>query len=279
MFNIWKKNEWTSKTSRWNFHQHSVFKPIETRCSKDMLTAFSLWTKMKSEYDPIEVAGRATKLYSCEEIDFCRRQKGAATQIHTDVNLLPEAATPCIFHVIQPRQILWRESELPWELHQRPQHLLLSISDHFHFPSQHSLTNLKMDTLVTQYSQPMFEKEQYSQDDQMDLYQAAPSLSLRFAMPPIAQVCIDLSCGPYYTALPAISFYFELLLIHSPFTALSVAPRSNRRQCQPWLPYQDRTRYYNISIQISRRYHSSDRFEGYGRQLDCQSNSQEGHWD
>jgi hypothetical protein len=35
----------------------------------------------------------------------------------------------------------------------------------------------------------MFEKENYSQDDQMELYQPAPSLSLKFAMPPIAQVC------------------------------------------------------------------------------------------
>jgi 20S proteasome subunit beta 5 len=45
-----------------------------------------------------------------------------------------------------------------------------------------------MDTLVAQYSKPMFEKENYSQDDQMELYQPAPSLSLKFAMPPVAQV-------------------------------------------------------------------------------------------
>ena len=45
-----------------------------------------------------------------------------------------------------------------------------------------------MDTLVAQYSKPMFEKENYNQDDQVDLYNPAPSLSLRFAMPPIAQV-------------------------------------------------------------------------------------------
>jgi hypothetical protein len=48
----------------------------------------------------------------------------------------------------------------------------------------------KMDTLVAQYSKPMFEKEDYSQDDQMELYQSAPSLSLKFAMPPVAQVCL-----------------------------------------------------------------------------------------
>lgn len=45
-----------------------------------------------------------------------------------------------------------------------------------------------MDTLVAQYSKPMFEKENYNEEDQMELYQGAPSLSLRFAMPPVAQV-------------------------------------------------------------------------------------------
>jgi hypothetical protein len=49
-----------------------------------------------------------------------------------------------------------------------------------------------MDTLVAQYSRPMFEKENYSEEEQMDLYQGAPSLSLRFAMPPIAQVRVSL---------------------------------------------------------------------------------------
>jgi 20S proteasome subunit beta 5 len=48
-----------------------------------------------------------------------------------------------------------------------------------------------MDTLVAQYSKPMFEKENYDQDDQMELYQGAPSLSLRFAMPPVAQVSLQ----------------------------------------------------------------------------------------
>lgn len=47
-----------------------------------------------------------------------------------------------------------------------------------------------MDTLVAQYSKPMFEKESYSEEDQLQHYQATPSLSLRFAMPPVAQVRI-----------------------------------------------------------------------------------------
>lgn len=45
-----------------------------------------------------------------------------------------------------------------------------------------------MDTLVAQYSKPMFEHE-YNQEDQLELYeQSQPSLSLRFAMPPVAHV-------------------------------------------------------------------------------------------
>ncbi|MAD86360.1 MAG: hypothetical protein CL912_25665 [Deltaproteobacteria bacterium] len=58
-----------------------------------------------------------------------------------------------------------------------------------------------MDTLVAQYSRPMFEKENYAEEDQMELYQPTPSLSLKFAMPPIAQVglpssFLDLSRAP-----------------------------------------------------------------------------------
>jgi len=48
-----------------------------------------------------------------------------------------------------------------------------------------------MDILVAQYRKPMFEKENYSQDGQLELYQPLPSLSLKFAMPPVAQVCIE----------------------------------------------------------------------------------------
>jgi hypothetical protein len=48
----------------------------------------------------------------------------------------------------------------------------------------------KMDTLVAQYSRPMLEKENFSDDDQMKLYQADPILTLRFAMPPVAQVSV-----------------------------------------------------------------------------------------
>jgi 20S proteasome subunit beta 5 len=45
-----------------------------------------------------------------------------------------------------------------------------------------------MDTLVSQYSRPAFSNEGYSQDEQQELSQVAPSLSLKFALPPVAQV-------------------------------------------------------------------------------------------
>ncbi|KAK6594417.1 proteasome component pre2 [Botrytis cinerea] len=42
-----------------------------------------------------------------------------------------------------------------------------------------------MDSLVSQYSTPAYEQEA-PQEDQMELYQPAPGLSLKFAMPPVA---------------------------------------------------------------------------------------------
>ena len=45
-----------------------------------------------------------------------------------------------------------------------------------------------MDTLVAQYSRPAFEDEGYSQADQHQLAQVTPSLSLNFALPPLANV-------------------------------------------------------------------------------------------
>ncbi|KAI9775147.1 MAG: Proteasome subunit beta type-5 [Geoglossum umbratile] len=44
-----------------------------------------------------------------------------------------------------------------------------------------------MDTLVAQYSRPLFENEGPSQEEQFELVQALPPLSLKFALPPIAQ--------------------------------------------------------------------------------------------
>lgn len=45
-----------------------------------------------------------------------------------------------------------------------------------------------MDLLVAQYSRPAFQDEGYSAQEQQELSETVPPLSLRFAMPPIAKV-------------------------------------------------------------------------------------------
>ena len=45
-----------------------------------------------------------------------------------------------------------------------------------------------MDTLVARYSRPAFEDEGYSSSEQHELSQPTPSLSLNFALPPLANV-------------------------------------------------------------------------------------------
>ena len=47
---------------------------------------------------------------------------------------------------------------------------------------------VRMDSIVAQYSRPLYEDEGYSSEEQMELTQATPNISLKFAMPPIAQV-------------------------------------------------------------------------------------------
>jgi len=47
-----------------------------------------------------------------------------------------------------------------------------------------------MDTLVAKHSRPDFEQDVYEEYDQaQDLSFGTPGLSLKFAMPPIADVC------------------------------------------------------------------------------------------
>ena len=48
-----------------------------------------------------------------------------------------------------------------------------------------------MDTLVAQYSGSRFEDEGYSSDEQLELYQPTPSLSLKFAIPPLSNVSYE----------------------------------------------------------------------------------------
>jgi 20S proteasome subunit beta 5 len=46
-----------------------------------------------------------------------------------------------------------------------------------------------MDTLVARYSRPAYQQnEAFSEQEQQDLADGVPSLSLKFAMPPVAHV-------------------------------------------------------------------------------------------
>ena len=45
-----------------------------------------------------------------------------------------------------------------------------------------------MDTLVSQYAGSRFEDEGYASDEQYELSQPTPSLSLKFALPPLSSV-------------------------------------------------------------------------------------------
>jgi len=49
-----------------------------------------------------------------------------------------------------------------------------------------------MDTLVARYSRPAYhDNEVFTEQDEQDLCDAAPSLSLKFAMPPVAHVSLQ----------------------------------------------------------------------------------------
>lgn len=45
-----------------------------------------------------------------------------------------------------------------------------------------------MDKLVAQYSRPSHQNEFYSEQEQQDLTESLPPLSLKFALPPVANV-------------------------------------------------------------------------------------------
>ena len=135
-----------------------------------------------------------------------------------------------------------------------------------------------MDALVAQYSRPAFENEGYSLEEQQELSEATPPLSLKFALPPIASVS--------YTQIRSVN---QETACSSPVTrrdkantvlsAFCLPSSNNRRSCQPKLPYQTCTRYHNPSIPLPRRHHSRHGFKSHGRKLDRESNSQESHRD
>lgn len=78
-----------------------------------------------------------------------------------------------------------------------------------------------MDLLVAQHSRPAFEDEGYSEQDQRDLSQITPSLSLKFAMPPIANVSFICSHSHGFDRS-------EFRMAHNDMVAISISPRRNR---------------------------------------------------
>lgn len=51
-----------------------------------------------------------------------------------------------------------------------------------------------MDSLVAQYSRPVDAEEGPSEQDQLELYSGTPELSLKFALPPVAQARLHMIC-------------------------------------------------------------------------------------
>lgn len=47
---------------------------------------------------------------------------------------------------------------------------------------------MTMDSLVAQYSRPIDAEEGQTEEQQLELYSGAPEMSLKFALPPVAQV-------------------------------------------------------------------------------------------
>ena len=45
-----------------------------------------------------------------------------------------------------------------------------------------------MDSIVAQYSRPMYEDEGYDSEEQLEITRATPSISLQFSMPSVSQV-------------------------------------------------------------------------------------------
>lgn len=145
----------------------------------------------------------------------------------------------------------------------------LFSSAHFHYLDPRSFTSsvrseIKMDTLVAQYSRPAYQEEGYSQEEQLELVDVAPPMDLKFALPPTAQVSI--SIATFQDSHPSDTS-----------TGIIMAPRNDRRPQQPQLPHQDCSRNHHSCFPLPRRYHCRHRFACHSRKLDCFADGQEGH--
>lgn len=73
-----------------------------------------------------------------------------------------------------------------------------------------------MDTLVAQYSQPKFQHEGYSHDEEQELTETLPPLSLKFALPPVDKVSLGDVLGEFVSVFS--SSYFGDPLLTTPLS-------------------------------------------------------------
>jgi hypothetical protein len=85
----------------------------------------------------------------------------------------------------------------------RPYHKPATTPSRTLIPSSHPphTQNATMDSLVAQYSRPADADEGPSEQEQLELYSGTPELSLKFALPPVAQVYYMYYCIQCNTAL------------------------------------------------------------------------------
>jgi hypothetical protein len=102
-----------------------------------------------------------------------------------------------------------------------------------------------MDSLVSQYSRPAYTEEGQTEEEQLQLYSGTPELSLKFALPPVAQVHFF----PY--KITGTSSANQSIIVSI------MAPRNDGRLLQPQLPHQDRPRHHDPRLPLQGRHHCS----------------------
>jgi len=84
-----------------------------------------------------------------------------------------------------------------------------------------------MDSLVAQYTRPAHADEGQSHEEQLELIHPTPELSLKFALPPVAQVC---TLCPHKHTIYALTASVSLTLIPA---VIFMAPHNDRRLLKP----------------------------------------------
>lgn len=154
-----------------------------------------------------------------------------------------------------------------------------------------------MDALVARYSRPAYQQnELFSEEEQQDLCETQPPLSLKFSMPPVAHVRLpnhhppSSQCPSKYPSGPFLLLFAlsqlasqtrfddgamtttmmmmnddsnkKLTTVTKP--ALLLAPRRNRRPRQPFVPHQDCPRHHHTGLPFPRRHRGGDGLARHG---------------